>query len=100
MLQRITINKKRSDGARLEVKIDLTDGKFRVKDVGVKVGRQRKFRYVEDSVRNDYSYRRLDMKKRKDYMLKEILKECPVELLNESLEEAWMSIKPDPIEIS
>lgn len=99
MLQQIRIEKAREDGAKLEIRVSLIDGKFSIKDVGVKTGRQRNFRYVEDKARDDYSYRMLDMEERRKYMMNKILNECPVKLLNEALEEAWHSIKPDPIVI-
>ena len=88
------IEKNREDGAKLEIRIMLIGKNFIVKDIGMKTKNQRKFRYLMDEIKSEYEYRKLSSEGRREYEYDKFLEICPVELISEALEEAWLSIKP------
>lgn len=98
MFSNIRIEKIKEDGTKLDIRVLLIDGEFRVDDVGIKKRRQRNFRYLSHSITGSYSYRKLNTEDRREFMLREFIKECTVELINEALEEAWLSLKPKRLE--
>lgn len=97
MYNNFYIEKVKEDGTKLEIRVLLIDGKFRIDDIGVKPKGKRKFTYLGSSISDDYSYRRLNTEDRLKFKFNKFLSVCPVELLNEALQEAWMSIKPDEL---
>jgi hypothetical protein len=97
MYNNFYIEKVKEDGTKLEIRVLLIDGKFRIDEIGVKPKGKRKFTYVGSSVNSDYSYRSLNTVDREKYKMNKFLEICPVELMNEALQEAWLSIKPEEL---
>jgi hypothetical protein len=97
MYNNFQIEKIKEDGTKLDIRVLLIDGKFIIDDIGIKPKGKRKFTYLGRSISDDYSYRALNTEDRQKFKLKKFLNTCSVELLNEAMEEAWLSIKPEPI---
>jgi hypothetical protein len=99
MYQNFWINKIKEDGTKLEIRITFIEGKFRIDDIGVTPKGKRKITYLDRVISDDYAYRRLNTEDRLKYKMNKFLEVCPVELMNEALQEAWLSIKPDELKI-
>jgi hypothetical protein len=97
MYNNIYIEKTKDDGTKLEIRVLFMDGKFRIDEIGVKPKGKRKFTYLGTSISNDYSYRGLNMEERLKFKFKKFIEVCSIELLNEALQEAWLSIKPEEL---
>ncbi|MDT0160316.1 hypothetical protein [Bacillus sp. AG4(2022)] len=92
------IEKVRDDGTKLEIRIRINEKQFILDDIGVKPKGKRKFTFTcGTNMTNDYSYRSLSIEERKKYKFIKMLEVCPVELMNEAMEEAWQSIKPNKL---
>lgn len=92
------IEKMKEDGTKLEIRVYFLDRGFCISDVGVKPKGKRKFNFIcGTDMTNDYSYRRLNDEDRRKYRMEKILEVCPPELLQEAVNEAWMSLKPSEV---
>ena len=89
-----SIEKKDQDGVTYDIRILLRNGKLSLENIGIKEKRKRNFTYLKNGITDEYPYRQLGMKEREEYMLDALLSKCPVRLVNEALEEAWLSIEP------
>jgi hypothetical protein len=99
MYNNIYINKIKEDGTKLEIRVLLIDNKFRIDDIGVTPKGKRKITYLGLIISNDYSYRKLNTEERIKYRMNKFLEVCPIELMNEALQEAWLSLKPEELTI-
>lgn len=97
MYSNIYINKVKEDGTKLEIRVLLIDGKFRIDNIGVTPKGKRKITYIGSIISDDYSYRRLSGEEREKYKMKKFLEVCPIDLMNEALQEAWLSLKPSEL---
>lgn len=98
MYSQFFIEKVKEDGTKLELRIHFNEKEFHLNDIGVKPKGKRKFTYIcGTNMTNDYSYRSLSRDEREKYRMAKMLEVCPVALINEAMEEAWMQIKPKPI---
>ena len=100
MYKVINIEKVLENGTKLDIRVTAMDGKFKLDDVGVKLKGKRRFIYCcGSSLTNDYSYRVLNTEGRRKMEMDKMLEVASINLLNEALEEAWMSIKPEPLKV-
>jgi hypothetical protein len=95
----VEIKKTKEDGTQLNISVSFVDGKFKVRDVSIKSKGKRKFTSIKSSVFDDYTYRKLGMKERQLFIEETILSVCGTDIYNESLEEAWLLIKPEKLEV-
>lgn len=97
MFNTFYVEKVGEDGTKYEIRIrfDDKDNKFILDDIGMKQKRKRNFTYLSGIVRDDYSYRSLEFDQRYEYKVRFLLSKCPVKLVNEALEESWLSCKPE-----
>ncbi|AYA77364.1 hypothetical protein DOE78_18975 [Bacillus sp. Y1] len=91
------ILKKDSNGNRLLIRIYFMDGVLRIQDVGFTPKGKRNVTYIASALRDDYSWRALGAKERREAQAYEILKYTSEELLLEALEEVWISLKPSEL---
>ncbi|PGT89816.1 hypothetical protein [Bacillus thuringiensis] len=96
----IHIEKQKEDGTKLDIRICHSDDMFWIDDIGVKTKGKRKFTYVCNDFRNDYTYRGLDHAGQNQMKLEKLLEVCGVVMMKEALEEAWMKLKPTKIKVS
>lgn len=90
---------KKEDGTRCVVRVMLTDrGEWILKDIKYKEKRQREWRYLEDSCRDLYEYRQLDMKERREYVNKVFADFIGKERVLWAYQNAWEKIRPKQIE--
>ena len=79
--------------------VDFVDnyGEFvwRIADIKYKTSRQREYRYYSTSFRDDYSYRKLDINERKEYIMKKYEEFVGRDKMNEAVMAAWEMIKPN-----
>ena len=68
---------------------------WRIADIKHKTSRQREYRYFSNSFRDNWDYRKLDREDRWDYAMKKYEEFVGREKIEEAVEAAWKSIKPD-----
>lgn len=68
---------------------------WRIADIKHKTSRQREYRYLSASIRDDWNYRKLDREERWDYVMKKYEEFVGREKLEEAVELAWKSLRPD-----
>ena len=96
------IHKEKLDnGDRISVKVKSYDrnGSLYIYDVWIIPKGKRKEIYIKDTLTDEYSYRILSMVDREKALLRRYIEVATLEVLNNALEAAWMSIKPKPIEL-
>lgn len=88
---------KRPDGVKVCIRVMRnSSATFYVDNIGVIPKGKRKSVYVLDQF-SDYRYRRLPLNERENYKLQKFLEVATLEELNQALEAAWLSIKPQPL---
>ena len=68
---------------------------WRIAEIKHKTSRQREYRWFTDSFKDEYSYRRLSMEDRQKYALEKFESFVGREKIEEAVEAAWKSIRPD-----
>lgn len=75
--------------------VDYNNTEWRIAEIKYKTSRQREYRWFTDSFKDEYSYRKLDMKGRQEYAVKKFEGFVGREKLEEAVETAWRNIRPD-----
>ena len=71
------------------------DPEWRIADIKYKTSRQREYRFLSTSFRDDWDYRKLDREERYDYVMKKYEEFVGREKIEEAVEAAWKSLRPD-----
>lgn len=69
--------------------------KWRIADIKYKTSRQREYRCLSASFRDNWDYCRLDPEEKSDYVMKKYEEFVGRDKLEEAVEAAWKSIRPD-----
>lgn len=75
--------------------MDYNNVEWRIAEIKYKTSRQREYRWFTESFKDEYSYRKLDMKGRQEYAIKKFESFVGREKLEEAVETAWRNIRPD-----
>lgn len=91
------ILKKDDNGNKFVIRVRFIDGKLSIDDVGFTPKGKRKVTYLASSLRDDYSWRVLSSKERREAQAAEILNYASEEMLLDALREVWESLKPTEV---
>lgn len=79
---------------------DYRKPEWRIADIKYKTSRQRNYKHLSETFRDDWNYRKLEMNDRKKYALEKFEEFVGRDKLEEAIMAAWESFKPNLDEIS
>ena len=94
-MQSWEIIKKDKNGDKYEIRIIFQNRKFIIDDVGYIQKGKRKAVYLGARMKEDYSWRSLNMENRRAAQKEEILKVVPEHLLLEAITDVWKELQPN-----
>lgn len=94
----IEITHKMANGNTVYVRVRYHGNTFIVDSVGIKYKRKRTIVWLDQCIRDDYVCRRLDFKGRIKFEIDAYVRAVGAQVLNDSLQAAWLQSKPERIE--
>ena len=68
---------------------------WKIGDIAYKMSRRKKYTYLSENFSDDYEYRGMELRERREYALKKFYEFVGKEKIQEALISAWESLKPD-----